>query len=109
MTSIACTCPHHDAAEPYDNHGPGCQAKMPAALSAAISALGDVMLEMQRRRLLAQQQTPMTRAILSKKALTDEQVGGIASKAFEAGVTALAKIGYPGATVHSCNPREEDQ
>lgn len=77
-------------------------------LSSAVDALGKIMLEMQRRRLLARPgANETTRRILSEKSLTDEQIGTIAADAFEAGAIELAKRGHPGATVHSCNPSEE--
>lgn len=81
-----------------------------SALSAAVDALGKVMLEMQRRKLLAEGRfklnTPMYgKAIAS--ALTDEQVGTLAASAFEAGAMVLAAAGHPGAAVFSCNPSEE--
>lgn len=78
-----------------------------SALSAAVSALGDVMLEMQRRKLLARNPTGKTRELLSAKSLTDEQIGNLAANAFEAGAMALAAVGHPGAAVFSCNPSEE--
>lgn len=77
-------------------------------LSAAIGALGDIMLEMQRRKLLARSGgNATTRRLLEAKSLTDEQIGDLAAKAFEAGAMELARIEYPGATVHVCNPSEE--
>ena len=77
-------------------------------LSAAVSALGDVMLEMQRRKLLARAgSSTKTREMLSANSLTDEQVGDLAAKAFEAGAVELAKRKYPGAVVHSCILDEE--
>lgn len=76
-------------------------------LSAAVSALGDVMLEMQRRKLLAKATTPKAREMLSAKVLTDEQVGDLASNAFEAGAMVLTKVGHRGATAFTCNPSEE--
>lgn len=77
-------------------------------LSSAIAALGDIMLEMQRRKLLARPgASAKTREVLSAKSMTDEQVGALASKAFEAGAMELARRGYPGATVFSCSPSEE--
>lgn len=76
-------------------------------LSAAISALGDIMLEMQRRKLLARTgASAKTRELLSAKSMTDEQIGDIAAKSFEAGAMELARRGHPGATVFSCNPSE---
>lgn len=79
-----------------------------ASLSAAIDALGDVMLEMQRRKLLARPgASSKTRELLSAKSMTDEQVGDLAARAFAAGAMALARVGYPGTTVFSCNPSEE--
>jgi hypothetical protein len=77
-------------------------------LSAAITALGDVMLEMQRRKLLARPgANETTRRILGAKSLTDEQIGDLAAKAFEAGAIELARRGHPGSTLHVCNPSEE--
>ena len=77
-------------------------------LSAAVDALGKIMLEMQRRRLLARDtMNETTRRILSDQSMTAEQVGTIAVDAFEAGAMELARVGYPGASVHSCNPSEE--
>lgn len=81
------------------------------ALSAAIDALGKVMLEMQRRRLLADSKTTRrTRKILvnDPKKLTDEQVGALAADAFEAGTLMLASIGHPGTGVFSCNSIDGD-
>ena len=78
------------------------------ALSDAIAALGDIMLEMQRRRLLERPSSnPFTRAMLSARSLTDEQLGTIAADAFEAGATFLAERNAPGAQVFRCNPSEE--
>jgi hypothetical protein len=77
-------------------------------LSAAITALGDVMLEMQRRKLLARPgANETTRRLLGAKSLTDEQIGDLAAKAFEAGAMELARRGHSGSTVHVCNPSEE--
>ena len=73
-------------------------------LSAAVAALGDVMLEMERRRLLADPtMNDRSRSMLQAKALTDEQLGKLASEAFEADALELAKHGYPGAAVFSCS------
>lgn len=82
------------------------------ALSAAVNALGDVMLEMQRRRLLATARTDKAREFLSKgrkgrAVLTDEQIGTLAANAFEAGAMVLAELGYPGAEVFRCNPSKD--
>lgn len=78
------------------------------ALSAAVSALGAVMMEMTRRRLMPQYK-PGTVAhnTALAKALTDEQVGTLAAKALDAGAMLLAKRGYPGATYFACTPSEE--
>ncbi len=79
-----------------------------AALSAAVATLGDVMLEMQRRKLLARPGiSAKTREILSEKSMTDAQVGDLAARAFEAGALELAKSKHPGVTAFSCNPSEE--
>lgn len=77
-------------------------------LSAAVSALGDIMLEMQRRRLIARPNlSAKTIELLSAKALTDDQIGTLASGAFESATMHLAGIGHPGCTVFSCSPSEE--
>lgn len=81
-----------------------------SALSAAVSALGDVMLEMQRRRLFAEGRFKMNTPMYEKamaSAITDEQVGRLAADAFEAGATALAAVGHRGAAVFNCNPVED--
>jgi hypothetical protein len=79
-----------------------------AALSAAVDALGDVMLEMQRRSLLARPgNTAREIEILSKRALTDEELGE-RTAAFEAGTTILAAAGHPDACVITCAPGDED-
>lgn len=84
------------------------QVDIKTTLAAAVDALGVVMLEMQRRRLLAQSDVSVkTRHLLSAKTMTDEQIGDLTGRAFESGASALAQIGYPGATVFNCNPSEE--
>jgi hypothetical protein len=80
----------------------------PEQLSAVISVLGDVMLEMQRRRLLARPGCSVkTREMLISKSMTDEELGTRAGKAFEAGVLHLVQIGHPGVSAFACNPTEE--
>jgi hypothetical protein len=77
-------------------------------LSAAIAALGDVMLEMQRRKLLARPGvSETTRRILVAKSITDEQISDIAAEAFEAGAMELVRRGAPNTTAFICNPSEE--
>jgi hypothetical protein len=77
-------------------------------LSAAVDALGKIMLEMQRRRLLLRPgANTKTRELLSEKSLTDEQIGTLAADAFESGAMELARRGFPGVSVHVCNPSEE--
>jgi predicted lactoylglutathione lyase len=79
------------------------------ALSAAIEALGDVMLEMQRRELLARTVADTKeREMLSSNAMTDEQIGDLSARAFEAGARLLAKVGSPGSAGFSCNLSDLD-
>jgi len=79
------------------------------ALSAATEALGDVMLEMQRRELLERTGTgTRAREMLSSNSMTDEQIGVLSARAFEAGAMVLAKAGHPGAAVFSCNLSDLD-
>ena len=90
---------------PTWTHGPTADA-----LSAASKALGDIMLEMQRRRLMARGAYKMSTPAYDKavaSALTDEQIGSLAAIAFEASVMRLAEIGYPDCTVFVCNPTDE--
>lgn len=79
-------------------------------LDAAVEALGRIMLEMQRRRLLSDPKTNRkTGEMLANdpRKLTDEQIGRIAADAFEAGATELARLGHPGAAVFNCNLSED--
>ncbi len=76
-------------------------------LSAAVDALGKIMSAMAGRRLLARGiRNDVIRAKLESEALADEQIEKVAADGFEAGVMALAAIGYPGTTVHVCNPTD---
>lgn len=78
------------------------------ALAAAVDALGDVMMAMQARHLLARGcRNDVIRAKLEADAITDEAIGKLASSAFQAGVEALAEAGDPNVSVHRCNPKEE--
>jgi hypothetical protein len=72
------------------------------ALSAAVDALGSIMLEMQRRRLMArldagevpgEVRRSRERALLTEDSLTDEQVGRLATDAFETGAMELIRRG----------------
>jgi hypothetical protein len=73
-------------------------------LAATVHALGDIMLELQRRVMLARPlASARTRRLLEGKALTDEQLGKRASDAFAAGASALAASGHPGATMRICD------
>jgi len=80
-------------------------AKVPAAaLSAAVEALGDVMLEMQRRTLLARgMRNAEWEKALKSKALTDKQIGERAIAAFQAGAEVLLAAGHIVPTKESGN------
>lgn len=75
------------------------------ALTDTVDALGKIMLEMQRRRLLARNPRPRERAMLDdSNPLTDEQVGNIAAAAFELGAMELARLSRSLAMVVGTDP-----
>lgn len=80
-----------------------------AALSATVGALGDIMLEMQRRRLLLKPQSDKAKAMLNAKQLDDAALGRLAAGAFEAGATALAALGHPDCAVFSYSASDIDE
>lgn len=76
-------------------------------LSAAADVLHEVVSAMGVRALLAKPET--TRKVyelLKDRQRTDKQIESMAAAAFERAVAVLAKLGYPGASVTSCNPTE---
>lgn len=77
-------------------------------LSDACDALGKIMDALGARKFLNRNDLP-ARMVKSfqERALSDAQIDSIAIEAFEAAAMELAKIGYPGATMFSCNPTEE--
>lgn len=72
-------------------------------LNAAVEALGQVMLEMGRRQLLLRPRADAAKRLLNQRACSDADLLELSSQAFEAGVIELARIGYPGAMVHTCS------
>lgn len=73
------------------------------SLGAACDALGKIMLEMQRRRLLARPGcNETTRKFLSSNVIDDEALGKLAADAFEAAARRLVELKAPGATMHAC-------
>jgi hypothetical protein len=74
-----------------------------AALAVAAAALGDIMLALGTRPLLAKPMNDTMRAKLEERALTDDAISRISADAFEAAVLALAKAGHPNTTVFTCD------
>jgi hypothetical protein len=66
------------------------------------------MMALAARRLLARGiSSKIIHAKMTARAVDDAAIENLAARGFEAAATALAKAGYPGATVRQCNPKEE--
>lgn len=104
--SMSCSAETHSVPKVSATRVETIVSDLQSALSAAVDALGEIMLEMQRRKLLSEGKFKMNTPMYEKaiaSALTDEQIGTIAANAFEAGTMAMAAVGHPGAAVFSCN------
>jgi tetrahydromethanopterin S-methyltransferase subunit H len=83
------------------------QMMKPEDLAAACDVLGEIMMALAARRLLA---VGISNKIIHAKMMAqvdDAALENLAERGFEAAAMALAKAGYPGATVHQCNLEEE--